>query len=81
MVPQDGFHFESGPSLYSGMAARGRAANPLSHVLQAIGEPLDLIEYNCWNLVLASVCCVPLHCGAAELAGRLCMHHCAYLRV
>ena len=50
---QDGYHFESGPSLYSGMAAHGRAANPLSHVMQAIGESLDLIEYNCWNLVLA----------------------------
>jgi len=40
-----GFHFEAGPSLYSGMAARGKEANPLAHVLQAIGEPLDLIKY------------------------------------
>ena len=35
---QDGFHFESGPSLYSGMASTGRSANPLAHVLQAIDE-------------------------------------------
>ena len=57
---QDGYHFESGPSLYSGMAARGRAANPLSHVLQAIDESLDLINYNCWNLVqsLESSCLI-----------------------
>ena len=31
---------------------RGQAANPIAHVLQAIGEPLDLIEYNSWNVVL-----------------------------
>jgi hypothetical protein len=29
-----GYHFESGPSLYSGMASRGTGANPLSHVYQ-----------------------------------------------
>ena len=122
---QNGYHFESGPSLYSGMAAkcgphlitictllrdclpghlsvctrcvhsfihlpraprshtgpwewkvlalpqqkisssahiaaaqlrrrgrRGRGANPIAHVLQAIQEPLDLIEYNRWNVIL-----------------------------
>ncbi|EIE19833.1 FAD/NAD(P)-binding domain-containing protein [Coccomyxa subellipsoidea C-169] len=49
---QDGYHFESGPSLYSGMAARGRAANPIAHVLQAIDEPLDLLTYNKWNVLL-----------------------------
>ena len=31
---QDGYHFESGPSLYSGMDSQGRSANPMSHVLQ-----------------------------------------------
>ncbi len=31
---------------------RGRGANPLAHVLQAIDEPLDLMEYNSWNVVL-----------------------------
>lgn len=92
---QKGYHFESGPSLYSDMAstgeqifselnngksfargglidsllgrflqqyaplrvttwvpAAGRAANPLAQVLQAIGEPLDLIEYNTWNILV-----------------------------
>lgn len=33
-------------------AHRGQAANPIAHVLQAIDEPLDLIEYNSWNVVL-----------------------------
>jgi hypothetical protein len=49
---RDGFHFESGPSLYSGLASRGKDGNPLAHVLQAIGEPLDLIEYDKWNVLL-----------------------------
>ena len=34
------------------LARRGRGANPIAHVLQAIDEPLDLIEYNRWNVVL-----------------------------
>lgn len=49
---QKGYHFESGPSLYSGMAGTGAAANPLALVLKAIDEPLDLIEYNQWNVLL-----------------------------
>jgi hypothetical protein len=27
-------------------AARGKDANPLAHVLQAIGEPLECVQYN-----------------------------------
>lgn len=49
---QKGYHFESGPSLYSGMAGTGAAANPLALVFKAIDEPLDLIEYNQWNVLL-----------------------------
>jgi NADPH-dependent 2,4-dienoyl-CoA reductase/sulfur reductase-like enzyme len=45
-----GYHFESGPSLYSEMASRGKEANPLAHVLQAIGEDLDLISLILINL-------------------------------
>lgn len=30
----------------------GVAANPLAHVFQAVGEPLPLIEYNTWNVIL-----------------------------
>lgn len=47
-----GYHFESGPSLYSGMNARGKDANPLAHVLQAIGEPLECVQYNTWNVLV-----------------------------
>ncbi|KAF6265696.1 hypothetical protein COO60DRAFT_868698 [Scenedesmus sp. NREL 46B-D3] len=47
-----GYHFESGPSLYSGMNARGKDANPLAHVLQAIGEPLKCVQYNTWNVLV-----------------------------
>lgn len=34
------------------LARRGRAANPIAHVLQAIDEPLDLLTYNKWNVLL-----------------------------
>ena len=34
------------------MAGTGAAANPLALVLKAIDEPLDLIEYNQWNVLL-----------------------------
>ncbi len=30
---RQGYHFESGPSLYSGMTGKGKEANPLGHVL------------------------------------------------
>lgn len=33
------------------MAGRGRGANPLAHVLQALGEPLELLRYKTWNVV------------------------------
>jgi phytoene dehydrogenase-like protein len=52
---RDGYHFESGPSLYSGMAGRGPAANPLALVFQAINEPLKLLQYNEWNVLLPEV--------------------------
>lgn len=37
---------------HSGMAGTGREANPLAHVLQAIDEPLDLIRYTQWNVLV-----------------------------
>jgi hypothetical protein len=49
---KNGYHFESGPSLYSGMNDVGVAANPLAHVFQAVGEPLPLIEYDEWNVLV-----------------------------
>lgn len=47
-----GYHFESGPSLYSGMASKGKEGNPMSHVFQAIGEELELIKYDTWNVIV-----------------------------
>ncbi|GLC40753.1 hypothetical protein PLESTB_000026100 [Pleodorina starrii] len=49
---RDGYHFESGPSLYSGMGGVGKEANPLGHVLTALGVELDLMRYNTWNVVV-----------------------------
>lgn len=53
------------------MAGRGRAANPLAHVLQAIGEDLDLINYNSWNVLVpegtfltqVTTCCSCCYCS------------------
>ena len=47
------------------MAGTGAAANPLALVLKAIDEPLDLIEYNQWNVLLPEgefLTQVLLHC-------------------
>lgn len=45
---RDGFTFESGPSLYSGLAARP-SPNPLAQVLQALGEELPVVRYTQWT--------------------------------
>jgi hypothetical protein len=34
------------------MGSRGKEGNPLAHVLQAIGEELELVQYNTWNVIL-----------------------------
>lgn len=31
---------------------KGKEGNPLAHVLEAIGEPLELIQYNTWNVIV-----------------------------
>ncbi len=49
---RSGFHFDSGPSLYSGLSTR-QSANPLRHVLNAIGEDADWLTYDTWG------CCLP----------------------
>ncbi len=46
-----GFHFESGPSLWSGLG-RWPSTNPLAQVLRAIGESVAVIEYHEWGLLL-----------------------------
>lgn len=49
---RNGFKFDSGPSLYSGLSYRP-SANPLRQVLDAIGEELPCVTYDTWG------CCVP----------------------
>eukprot|EP01023_Acetabularia_acetabulum_P064585 TRINITY_DN8388_c0_g1_i2.p1 TRINITY_DN8388_c0_g1~~TRINITY_DN8388_c0_g1_i2.p1 ORF type:complete len:558 (+),score=98.33 TRINITY_DN8388_c0_g1_i2:101-1774(+) len=49
---QDGYHFESGPSLYSGMKAQGIDASPIAHVFQAIQEDIELINYRKWRAIV-----------------------------
>lgn len=49
------YHFESGPSLYSGLKSSGSRANPLSLVLQAVGAQLEVKEYSTWNVYLPEV--------------------------
>lgn len=45
---RQGYHFDSGPSLYSGLSYRP-STNPLRHVLDAIGEDLDWLTYDAWD--------------------------------
>jgi phytoene dehydrogenase-like protein len=49
---RNGFKFDSGPSLYSGLSYRP-SSNPLKHVLDAIGADLPCVNYNTWG------CCLP----------------------
>jgi carotene isomerase len=48
---RQGFRFDSGPSLYSGLSYRP-STNPLRHVLDAIGEDLDWVNYDTWGVYL-----------------------------
>ncbi len=44
---RDGYTFESGPSLYSGLGKRP-TTNPCGQVLHAIDEDVECAEYNTW---------------------------------
>jgi hypothetical protein len=46
-----GFHFESGPSLYSGFSM-DRSPNPLKNIFQIIDEDCEWITYDRWGTVL-----------------------------
>ena len=46
-----GFHFESGPSLYSGFSI-DKSPNPLKNIFQIIGEEPEWITYDRWGTVL-----------------------------
>ena len=48
-----GFHFESGPSLYSGFST-DESPNPLKNIFQIVGEDCDWITYDRWGTVLPS---------------------------
>jgi carotene isomerase len=48
---RNGFKFDSGPSLYSGLS--GPSLNPLRQVLDAIGETVPCATYDTWG------CCLP----------------------
>ncbi|NEQ74422.1 MAG: NAD(P)/FAD-dependent oxidoreductase [Okeania sp. SIO2C9] len=47
-----GYKFDSGPSLHSGLSYRP-STNPLAQVLDAIGEKVPCVTYNTWG------CCLP----------------------
>ena len=49
---RNGFIFDSGPSLYSGLSY-SPSSNPLRQVLDAIGEDLQWVTYDTWG------CCLP----------------------
>jgi phytoene dehydrogenase-like protein len=46
---RQGFNFDSGPSLYSGMSYRA-STNPLRHVLDALGETVTWANYDTWGV-------------------------------
>eukprot|EP01031_Cornospumella_fuschlensis_P027815 gene27815-33590_t len=48
---RDGYHFESGPSLYSGFSTE-KSPNPLKNIFQIIGEEPEWITYDRWGTVL-----------------------------
>lgn len=49
---RNGYKFDSGPSLYSGLSY-SPSANPLRQVLDAIGSQLPCVTYDTWG------CCLP----------------------
>jgi len=49
---RQGFRFDSGPSLYSGLSY-SPSPNPLRQVLDAIEQPLPCVQYDTWG------CCLP----------------------
>ncbi|MEI6616758.1 MAG: FAD-dependent oxidoreductase, partial [Cyanobium sp. ELA507] len=48
---RQGFAFESGPSLWSGLGS-WPSSNPLAQVLRAIGEEVAVHRYHEWGLLL-----------------------------
>ncbi|KAJ7299154.1 hypothetical protein O6H91_Y294300 [Diphasiastrum complanatum] len=48
----NGYRFDSGPSLFSGLSSRGPLANPLAQVLDALDEKVDCTAYDSWMVYL-----------------------------
>jgi phytoene dehydrogenase-like protein len=46
-----GFHFDSGPSLFSGFSS-DESPNPLKNIFQIIGEDAEWITYDRWGTVM-----------------------------
>lgn len=46
-----GFHYESGPSLYSGFSS-DESPNPLKNIFQIVGEDCEWITYDRWGTVM-----------------------------
>ncbi len=44
---REGFHFESGPSLFTGLSAPG-STNPLKQILDLLGEEVEAVSYDRW---------------------------------
>lgn len=45
-----GYHFESGPSLWSGLS-RWPSTNPLAQILRALDQPLEVMAYREWEVL------------------------------
>jgi phytoene dehydrogenase-like protein len=48
---RDGYHFESGPSFFTGFSVEN-SANPMSQVLAQLDERVESISYDRWNFHL-----------------------------
>ena len=48
---RNGFSFDSGPSLHSGLDGKP-SPNPMRHVLDALGESLPCAQYDAWGVFL-----------------------------
>ena len=46
---RNGYKFESGPSLWSGIGT-WPTTNPLGHVLKALNQKVEVIKYQNWNV-------------------------------
>ena len=71
---RQGFHFESGPSLYSGLSNNEYSPNPLKNVLQIIEEDCEWITYDRWGTVLPNGEKFAAKIGPEELEGVLFEH-------